>query len=335
MPEISIIVPIYNAEKHLPECIDSILGQSFTDFELLLVNDGSTDSSTDICNRYALTDKRIKVLNKKNGGVSSARNIGLDNASGNWIAFCDADDKLLPSFLEKLTRKDYTIYPLVVGYATICSKQGQVKENYPQKIVRQDNFQTVFTENDLHWHTSPWGKLFKRSIIENHSLRFDEKIHIGEDLIFLYTYLLYIDVFIITDHTDYLYQKDSEGSLTKRINTFDSELYTSLQVQCVINQLILSKRIVSQQALHNLQYIRGTYFRRVLIALYHTPLPKPKRINTLKQLCNHSLFIDYIERYDFSAWRENLLQWLLKNNMFRTYDFIRHSIIKYLNILHG
>ena len=89
---ISVIVPVYNSEKRLHKCIDSILGQTYTNFELLLINDGSTDTSGDICEEFAEKDERIKVFHKKNGGASSARNIGIDNAKGEYICFVDSDD---------------------------------------------------------------------------------------------------------------------------------------------------------------------------------------------------------------------------------------------------
>ena len=89
---ISIIVPVYNSEQTLNRCIDSILGQTYRNFELLLINDGSKDRSGEICDEYARKDSRVKVFHKENGGVSSARNVGLDNARGEWITFCDSDD---------------------------------------------------------------------------------------------------------------------------------------------------------------------------------------------------------------------------------------------------
>ena len=98
-PEVSIIVPVYNVEKYLPRCIDSILAQTSTNFELILIDDGSTDKSGMICDEYAKKDNRIKVFHKENGGVSSARNIGLDNASGEWLAFIDPDDAVDKEYL--------------------------------------------------------------------------------------------------------------------------------------------------------------------------------------------------------------------------------------------
>ncbi len=102
---ISIIVPVYNVEKYLHRCIDSLLAQTFSDFEILLVNDGSKDNSGMICDEYARKDSRIRVFHKENGGVSSARNMGLDNAKGDWIAFCDSDDWLDKRFLELMYDK--------------------------------------------------------------------------------------------------------------------------------------------------------------------------------------------------------------------------------------
>lgn len=99
-PKISVIVPVYNVEKYLRRCVDSILAQTFTDFELLLIDDGSKDKSGEICDEYAKTDNRVKVFHKENGGVSSARNLGLDNAKGEWICFCDADDWVLSEWLQ-------------------------------------------------------------------------------------------------------------------------------------------------------------------------------------------------------------------------------------------
>ena len=103
MTKISVIVPVYNTEKYLDRCIQSILAQTYTDFELLLINDGSTDSSGAICDKYAKQDVRVRVFHKENGGASSARNMGLDNAKGEWVTFCDSDDTLKQNALECLS----------------------------------------------------------------------------------------------------------------------------------------------------------------------------------------------------------------------------------------
>lgn len=105
-PKISVIVPVYNVQKYLSRCIDSILAQTFTDFELLLINDGSKDNSGKMCDEYAKKDTRIHVFHKENGGVSSARNLGLENVQGEWITFIDSDDYLNINFLSNLIKYD-------------------------------------------------------------------------------------------------------------------------------------------------------------------------------------------------------------------------------------
>ena len=113
MPKVSIIVPVYKAEKYLNRCVDSILAQTFTDFELLLIDDGSPDRSGEICDEYAKKDSRIRVFHKKNGGVSSARNLGLDNVLGEYVTFVDSDDWVEPDFVETMIQT-YEKFPWTI-----------------------------------------------------------------------------------------------------------------------------------------------------------------------------------------------------------------------------
>ncbi|MCS2957907.1 glycosyltransferase [Bacteroides salyersiae] len=127
IPLFSIIIPVYKVEQYLPECIDSIIKQTFTNFELLLIDDGSPDRSAEICDAYALKDNRIHVFHEKNGGVSFARNIGLDNAQGKWITFIDSDDWVEKDYLEKIYAEvvsfnaDLIVWSIVHRYANYSS----------------------------------------------------------------------------------------------------------------------------------------------------------------------------------------------------------------------
>ena len=117
-PKISVIIPVYNAEVYLHRCVDSLLSQSFKDFELLLVDDGSVDSSADICDEYANGDERVRVFHKKNGGVSSARNLGLDNARGEWVVFVDADDWIVDNGFNvdyNILQEDLILFPYYIS----------------------------------------------------------------------------------------------------------------------------------------------------------------------------------------------------------------------------
>ena len=181
---ISVIVPVYNSEQTLHRCIDSILGQTYRNFELLLINDGSKDRSGEICDEYARKDSRVKVFHKENGGVSSARNLGLDNAKGEWITFIDSDDSVEESFLESL-------YSFGSGSLKICNFNGDGQKDYSEECsnVETSLVITKLLDDNLIW--TPWGKLFSSAIINDHNLRFDTKLKLGEDTLFCWEYLSY------------------------------------------------------------------------------------------------------------------------------------------------
>lgn len=146
-PKISVIVPVYNAEQYLHRCIDSILAQTFTDFELLLIDDGSKDNSGDICDGYAMKDERVRVFHKKKGGVSSARNLGLDNAKGEWVSFVDADD-----YLDNCYYSNFLSFHDISGI--VFTGFIKIKGNNKKKIVLEKycqyskNNEIIITENN-------------------------------------------------------------------------------------------------------------------------------------------------------------------------------------------
>ena len=181
-PKISVIIPVYNAEATLRRCVDSVLAQTFTDFECLLINDGSKDKSGEICDEYAAGDSRIRVFHKENGGVSSARNVGLDNATGEWIAFVDSDDWVDVAFLDSLLK-------FGSGSLKICNFRGSGHKDYSEECFSVNTslaFNRLLNDN-LVW--TPWGKLFASDIINGHNLRFDSKLRLGEDTLFCWEYL--------------------------------------------------------------------------------------------------------------------------------------------------
>ena len=189
-PRISVIVPVYNVEQYLPRCIDSILAQTFTDFELLLIDDGSKDKSGAICDAYARKDPRIRVFHKPNGGVSSARNMGLDNAKGEWIAFVDSDDWVNEDFLANFVEIDSGEDLLSQGF---CSPNWdglgnvivtQKTEKYCKGNISQYIIE-MYKSGQLGYI---WCKLFKKEIINECSIKFIPEFVIREDLAFVCQY---------------------------------------------------------------------------------------------------------------------------------------------------
>lgn len=194
-PLISVIVPVYNTEKYLPRCLDSILSQSFTDFELILIDDGSKDGSGVICNAYASKDDRIRVFHKENGGVSSARNLGIDNSKGEWLYFADSDDELLPNGLQTLVNCIDNDVDVVMGGYEKFNEEGDLLESVQDRaVVTLDKKKSL--SSLYHGHTMfysalsyTWLRLFRKKIIDYHRIRFDETLSNKEDTLFITEYL--------------------------------------------------------------------------------------------------------------------------------------------------
>lgn len=188
MPELSIIVPVYKVEKYLPKCIDSILAQTFTDFELILIDDGSPDRCGEVCDAYAARDSRIRVIHQKNQGVSAARNAGLDVACGTYLGFVDSDDWIEPEMYETMiaTAKEKQVDVVVCGITDI-SEDGSVLNQYLLSENRYSNSEDLLSV--LFDKPNPLGggccnKIFVRSSISH--VRFRHGIVMAEDWIFLF-----------------------------------------------------------------------------------------------------------------------------------------------------
>ena len=230
VPAVSVIVPVYNAEKFLRHCVDSIIAQTFSDFELILVDDGSKDNSGSICDEYAEKDRRISVIHKKNGGVSSARNRGISKAKGKYICFADSDDYLSEFYLQELLAlaEQYPEYDNIwCGFSIVSDYQGT---SVGRSVFSEDaSFSLCGTEDfvDLHkkWlDPSPWNKLYVNDILKSHNIIFDTDISVGEDLLFNLKYLDCSNKKIaLLNKTVYNYVRDGKESLDNKYypNLFD------------------------------------------------------------------------------------------------------------------
>ena len=225
MPKISVIVPIYNVEKYIHRCIDSILAQTFTDFELILVDDGSPDNCPEICDEYAAKDDRIRVIHKPNGGVSSARNAGLESAQGEYITFCDGDDYYLPAQLS-----DYI--GAIGENDMVLSGFERVDENDTiQRVAKRRTgvWNIAAPESKLEYlifnvlyHGNGWEVclgLFKAEIIKHNNIRFCLTCeNFAEDLCFTLEYLLYSDSVAAIASCNYHYVQHEDSMMQKSKN---------------------------------------------------------------------------------------------------------------------
>lgn len=191
-PQTSIIVPVYNAERFIAQCIGSILRLNCRDWELILVDDGSSDRSAEIYRQWAENDERIRFLSKENGGVSSARNVGLDEAHGEWVTFLDADDTLKPDALETMTALtgEDDVDVVFAGYEVHDpTKPIKAPALRSAKLSATDLAMQLFRPTDYPYLGYPWAKLFRRKVITDNNLSFDEKIFYNEDRLFNFAFL--------------------------------------------------------------------------------------------------------------------------------------------------
>ena len=221
----SIIIPVYNAEGTLRRCLDSLVKQAFSDYELLLINDGSTDGSDAICRKYASTYSCVRYFAKENGGVSSARNLGLEQAEGEYILFVDSDDYVSKDYFALLS---YTLESkaadlLMFGYRNFggVSTEWDTGEFYEDSEI--GIAERVSSAVRQYLFSSLWSKVFKRQIIEQHNIRFANDLAIGEDFAFIFTYAMHIrSIGSIGNH---LYNVDvSDGnSLSRKARPYLTE----------------------------------------------------------------------------------------------------------------
>lgn len=208
---ISIIIPIYNASKYLKQCIDSIIQQTYTNWQLILIDDGSIDDSAKICDKYEQLDSRITVIHQSNKGVSAARNTGIEQAQGELLCFVDADDWLESTFLSNFDtahiQVDFYISGWVFNIDDIPYSYIKYQTNYCNSI---EQIRDVFLSQNLKGNGYPWGKLFKTSIIRNNHLKFNEKMSINEDHLFVLQYFLLTESIYITEKTTYQYRVFNE-----------------------------------------------------------------------------------------------------------------------------
>lgn len=231
---VSIIVPIYNSSDYLVKCITSIVKQSYKDIEIILINDGSKDQSGQICDSIATLDSRIVVIHKENGGVSSARNRGLEIASGDWITFVDSDDYIDSDFVANMIA--LSNYDFVASH--IKAEGWKEWKDIPlEDKAWERNYLGAFLQDNLNRLNFMVCKLFKKSIIDDICLRFDETISYGEDTLFVYQYLKHINSAATISRASYHYNCFNNSSLSKKVVPWDDIDYTINKVCRAIDEL--------------------------------------------------------------------------------------------------
>ena len=237
---VSIIVPAYNCIESLECCVGSIRQQTYTNFELMLVDDGSTDGSGELCDKLAAEDTRIRVIHKPNGGVSSARNAGIDAVTGEYITFCDSDDYLEPDYLETLVQAAEANPDCGHIWCCFQTVTGYQKENaapnytYAKSLLRY-TLQEYMSLHEMWLDAEPWNKLYRTDIVQTAKVRFPEDLSLGEDWLFN---LAYIDVsanekIVVVTKPLYNYMRGNDESLDSKYRKDLLDIYRRLNDTCL------------------------------------------------------------------------------------------------------
>ena len=305
-PKLSIIIPIYNTEAYLPRCLDSVLSQSYTDFELLLVDDGSTDNSGAICEEYTQKDARINVFHRENGGICAARNTGLDNAQGEWIYLVDSDDELMPDGLRTLVECINDDVDVVMGGYEQYDLDGNLIETEKNHAIttlsKRDSLLVLFQEHSIHYSYLGyvWNRLFRNRIIQDYDLRFDTTVRIKEDTLFVTQYLCKSNgktQFTTTPVYRYIAQKNSEmNSLwtaynPKYVYSFDAVV----KMYSAIRQLPELDRQLSKAAKHEI--VQRVY--KTMNHMQHHNVVDKKSLSKLKRRALKEVGLPYYLEYQY------------------------------------
>lgn len=258
---ISVIVPVYNTAKFLKVCLDSLRVQTFQNYEAILVDDGSTDGSGEICRQYACMDFRFRVLQEENQGVSAARNRALEEAKGVYIFFLDSDDILPENALEELVdaNTDLTIGSILE--VDEFSQPNGISQCLPDRVLsRQQAMEVLFDETQFGYQGYLWNKLYRRAIIENQNIRFDPSIKYNEDRLFLVDYLRFCSKVRMIPSVVYFYRQQKESALAQMKKKFKPAVLTELDAFEMMKDMVRDDYPELYQAISRLTFEKSLYW---------------------------------------------------------------------------
>lgn len=219
MLDVSIIIPVYNAKRYLDKCLGSVLNQTFTNFEVIVIDDNSTDETNEMASLWAAKDDRVRLLKNVGKGVSSARNYGLKNAKGRFVAFLDVDDTMSPIMIETMVkiREENECQCVVVSYTSDYRELSPKNDPSDAILIKSPETYNLLTRNEKDVGGYVWNKLYDRNIIEKNSLQFDSEVASGEDLLFNFQYFKYVKNIVYCRRKLYYYRL-SENSAVNRLD---------------------------------------------------------------------------------------------------------------------
>ncbi len=305
---VSVIIPCYNIEQHLSKCIESILSQTYTNFELLLIDDGSTDGTLKICNKYGEKDSRIKVFTHSNSGVSYTRNRGINLATGEYIIFIDGDDYIKEDYIEKLLNGvEEGAWP-ICGMINVRNSHALENEHfrqlavlYPGGVIYEEDLINLLKFSSL---SSPCARLYDISIIVEHGIIFDEEITYQEDLIFNLQYIRHIQKAVVLNYYGYFYIEHPVSSTGRYHKKFD-------HLQLITDELRKMVRN-SEDELVVKEFIFQSTMRQIANIFHvNAPQAKAEKITILRSVFLAKPFF-YVQDFIYRSKVNLVLKFILK-----------------------
>lgn len=322
MVDVSIITPVFNAEKYLSKCIESVLGQIVSNWELLLIDDGSTDNSLAICNRYSSADTRIKVFTQSNQGPSCARNLGISQASGKWICFLDADDWIDSDFLLKFDSKHNDNDLIFQGFKLVYESGQTESKMIPIKYIDLSKDQLILEllkSNMFGWTCI---KQYRKSIIDKYNIRFDTKYKFREDFLFTMEYCIKCGNISFVEAAGYNYLQLTDSlahrlpsieifySMTLKLLEISQPLFYFNELGCYLKQIYL-------QDIHNsikdsYKYKEQNIARSVQRNMILSFMKYKKIYSQVNILYSHNPFINLVISFSWNTQSFRLLNFVFK-----------------------
>lgn len=318
MPKLSIIVPVYNIENYIERCVRTILAQTFKDFELILIDDGSVDTSGELCDKLAKEDKRIYVIHKSNGGVSSARNYGLKIARGKYIMFCDGDDYVRTEWCQcmvDIMNKNDNASMGICGYQFVDVQSDEILGNInysEQDFICESKaaFWQIYMKNLL---SMPWNKIYRTDIVKENNIEFDESLQYNEDLLFVLEYIKKSSSgFAICNSPLYFYVRGIEGSLTHR---YVPDLWEIKKRIFQEMDVVISQSGIDTKKIETDYYSKGIWH---IVSAISSELSKQnnrsvaKKYQNLKGILKSKICRDSFRYGDFSKTATGVYAWVMK-----------------------
>lgn len=312
---ISIIVPAYNASKYIEKCLNSILSQTYKNFEIIVVNDGSTDNTLDILKKCSEQSDKIKIVAQKNKGVSAARNNGLEHAKGQYIAFVDADDTLEQEFLERMyyKLKELNAFYITCGYNRVCATKVEPVNNDKTCLVISNNEYLEKLLNVQNGYGFVHMKLINKEMIKD--IRFDECIKVGEDALFNIMICRNTNRIVILNEALYNYQINKNSLVRKYDENYVSKYKLAMEK---MQAYITSNYELNSELQDYLENYIVYHLLLICVNYCYNPNNPNNKMKTLKNVCNIPIFKQAVSRsnYKYLSLTRKISLFALKHKLY-------------------